>query len=300
MNLAQVLLDVLLPIFLIFGIGYYLGIKKTPEPRSIAQASIYVLLPALIFTSFIDKDVLSSLAITGVYVGVFTGCMYGVAVVVTRLLRFDRKLQSAFLLSVLFTNSGNFGVPFCAFAFGEEGMMNALAYMMYSSVVIYTLAVYFASRGNSSFRQSFSNIFKVPLIYVVVIASVLSYLSVDPPSFFMAPITLLGSAAIPVAMLLLGIQLSRTTLHHESKPLLLSNILRLCLSPLVGMGITSLMGVEGVLRSVLIVEGSMPTAVNSALIAIEFESEPGFVSSAVLTSTLLSVFTLTALLLYLT
>ena len=300
MNLAQVLIDVLLPIFLIFGIGFVLGKKKNPDTRSIAHMSIYILLPSLVFTSFLNGDVLSSLAVTGVYITVFTGLMYIISVVLCRVLKFDRTLESAFLLSVLFTNAGNYGVPLCTFAFGEEGMVNALAYMMYSSVILYTFAVYIASRGSWSVTESFRKIFTIPLIYAVVAASVFSYFSITVPSFVVKPLTLLGSAAIPVAMVLLGVQLSRTHIQRDYKPLLLSNVIRLVLSPLVGILITNVMGVEGVLRSVLILESSMPTAINSALIAIEFDAKPGYVSTVVLISTVLSIFSLTALLLYLT
>ncbi|KYK36076.1 MAG: hypothetical protein AYK19_09665 [Theionarchaea archaeon DG-70-1] len=300
MNLAQVLVDVLLPIFLIFGVGFILGKRKNPDPRPIAHVSIFVLLPSLVFTSFLREDILGSLALTGVYITAFTVFMYVLSVVTCKLLKFDRALQSAFLLSVLFTNSGNYGVPLCTFAFGEEGMVNALAYMTFGSVIMYTLAVYVASRGTCSMRDSFKNIFAIPLIYAVVIASVFSYFHVSVPSFLVKPITLLGSAAIPVAMVLLGIQLSRTEVQKAYKPLVLSIVFRLLLSPFVGILITELMGVHGVLRSVLILESSMPTAVNSALIAIEFDAKPGYVSTVVLISTVLSIFSLTALLLYLT
>jgi len=300
MNLAQVLVDVLLPIFLIFGVGFILGKRKNPDPRPIAHVSIFVLLPSLVFTSFLREDILGSLAVTGVYITTFTVFMYVLSVVTCKLLKFDRALQSAFLLSVLFTNSGNYGVPLCTFAFGEEGMVNALAYMTFGSVIMYTLAVYVASRGTCSMRDSFKNIFAIPLIYAVVIASVFSYFHVSVPSFLVKPITLLGSAAIPVAMVLLGIQLSRTEVQKAYKPLVLSIVFRLLLSPFVGILITELMGVHGVLRSVLILESSMPTAVNSALIAIEFDAKPGYVSTVVLISTVLSIFSLTALLLYLT
>lgn len=300
MNLAQVLIDVLLPIFIIFGIGYVLGKKKNPEPRHIAHMSIYILLPSLVFASFLEKDILSNLAVTGVYILLFTCTMYVLSVIVCKLVKFEKKLESGFLLSVLFTNSGNYGVPLCTFAFGVEGTANALAYMMYGSVIMYTLAVYIASRGSSSVKESFTNIFRIPLIYAVVIASVFSYYHVDVPSFIGKPISLLGSAAIPVCMVLLGIQLSRTNMHKAYKPLVLSSVLRLCVSPIVGIVLTYVMGVEGLLRSILIIESSMPTAVNSALIAIEFDAEPGFVSSAVLTSTVLSIGSLAVLLLYLT
>ncbi len=299
MNLAHVFIDVLLPIFLIFGVGFLLGKRKNPEPQPIAHVSIYVLLPSLVFVSFLDKDILSSLAVTGVYIVLFTGIMYVLAAIVCRILKFDRTLESGFMLAVLFTNSGNYGVPLCTFAFGEEGMINALAYMMYGSVIMYTFAVFIASRGKLNVKESFINIFKIPLVYAVVIAGVCSYYAVNVPSFVSVPLDLLGSAAIPVAMVLLGIQLSRTSMHSEFNPLLVSNVFRLCVSPLVGILLTHVMGVEGLLRSVLIIECSMPTAVNSALIAIEFDAEPGFVSSAVLTSTVLSIFSVAALLVYL-
>lgn len=300
MNLAQVFVDVLLPIFLIFGVGFLLGKKKDPESRSIAHLSIYVLLPCLVFTSFLDGDVLSSLAVTGVYIVVFTGIMYVLSVVTCRILQFDRTLESAFLLSVLFTNAGNYGVPLCTFAFGEEGTVNALAYMMYGSVIMYTLAVYIASRGNWSAHESVKNIFSIPLVYAVCLAVAFSYFSVEVPSFIVKPLTLLGSAAIPVAMVLLGIQLSKTEMHRAYKPLVLSTLFRLILSPFVGIVLTELMGVEGVLRSVLILESSMPTAINAGLIAIEFDAKPGYVSTVILVSTILSIGSLAVLLLYLT
>jgi len=300
MNLAQVLIDVLIPIFLIFGIGVLLGKKKNPDPRPIAHLSIYILLPSLVFISFLNGNIMNKLAVIGVYILSFTGIMYILSVIICKIFHFDRPLESAFLLSVLFSNHGNYGVPLCTFAFGEEGMTNALAYMMYGSVIMYTVAVYIASRGQSNMRESFSNIFKIPLIYAVVAALIITYTQTTVPSFIEKPLSLLGSAAIPVAMVLLGIQLSHTTLQRSYGSLALSTLVRLVLSPLVGIVLTAVMGVDGVLRSVLILESSMPTAINSALIAIEFKAKPGFVSTVVLVSTIFSVISLSVLLLYLT
>ena len=165
---------------------------------------------------------------------------------------------------------------------------------------MYTAAVYIASRGTSTMRESFSNIFKIPLIYALIAAILITYTGKSIPLFIEKPISLLGSAAIPVAMVLLGIQLSHTQVQKTYKPIALSTVFRLVLSPLVAIVLTSLMGVSGLLRSVLILESSMPTAINSTLIAIEFDAKPGFVSTVVLVSTIFSVISLSVLLLYLT
>jgi predicted permease len=55
------------------------------------------------------------------------------------------------------------------------------------------------------------------------------------------------------------------------------------------------LGIDGLLRNVLVVESAMPTAVNSLIIAVEYDANPDFVSAAVLSSTLLSIVTLSIL-----
>ena len=72
--------------------------------------------------------------------------------------------------------------------------------------------------------------------------------------------------------------------------------LRLLVAPMLAAIVTSISGLSGLERQVIIVESAMPTAVVTSLFALSFESEPEFVSGAVLFSTLVSPLTLTVVL----
>jgi len=72
-----------------------------------------------------------------------------------------------------------------------------------------------------------------------------------------------------------------------------SAAIRLVGGPLAGLGIIHMLGISGLAAQVLLIGSAVPTAVNTALLSIEFESESDFASQAVLCSTLASVATAT-------
>ena len=73
----------------------------------------------------------------------------------------------------------------------------------------------------------------------------------------------------------------------------LSNVIRLLLSPAIAFAIVTLLGIEGIIAQVIVIAMGAPTAVNVALMSIEYDNKPEFASQAVLTSTVLSAVTLT-------
>ena len=73
---------------------------------------------------------------------------------------------------------------------------------------------------------------------------------------------------------------------------LLSNMLRLAIGPLLGFLVVWMLGIEGLTAKALILSCAVPTSLNSVLLAIEYENEAEFSSQAVFTSTLFSMFTI--------
>jgi predicted permease len=224
----------------------------------------------------------------------FSAVLLALSVGVSRLFSFDKTQTSAFHLSNCFLNASNYGVPFCLLAFGQEGMNIALIYVVGSSIMLYTLAIYIASRSRHGVAEAAKNIFKMPLIYAFLLAIAVNRFSIPIPDIITKPVDMLGTAAIPVNILLLGIQLEKTKIS-ASVTILSSNLIKLCCAPLLAYGLTLALGIDGLLRNVLVVESAMPTAVNSLIIAVEYDANPDFVSAAVLSSTLLSIVTLSIL-----
>jgi predicted permease len=77
-------------------------------------------------------------------------------------------------------------------------------------------------------------------------------------------------------------------------------VLSLIVAPLVALGLTSVLGLSGPARQAGVILASMPVAVVTTILALEFEIAPSFVTSAVFVSTLLSPLTLTPLIAFLT
>jgi hypothetical protein len=67
----------------------------------------------------------------------------------------------------------------------------------------------------------------------------------------------------------------------------------------VALGLTAVLGITGAARQSAVILSSMPVAVITTILALEFDLEPEFVTSAVFLSTIASPLTLVPLIAYL-
>ena len=115
----------------------------------------------------------------------------------------------------------------------------------------------------------------------------------------MRPVQMLSDAAIPMMLIILGTQLQRAAISHKRTAVAVAAALSLVLSPFLGIGLCSLLGLTGAARQAAIVLSAMPAAVITTVIAVEFHLDPAFVTSVVFVTTILSPFTLVGLIAYL-
>jgi predicted permease len=100
-------------------------------------------------------------------------------------------------------------------------------------------------------------------------------------------------------MLVLGMQLERAAIPERPLLVVLATVLTLVVTPLLALGLVQLMGLSGAARQAAVIEASMPTAVVTTILALEYEIAPAFVTGTVFLSTLLSPFTVTLLIAFL-
>ena len=290
----------ILPIFLIAGVGYLLARFLDASVKTLAHVVFYALVPCLVF----------NLLVTSKMTGGQFGRMAAMAVLVTAAMglvgrlaavpfRMSRPELSAFLLVVMFSNSGNYGLPVVLFAFGQEALSHATVYFVTGSVMTYTVGVFLAAAGRRSVRSALVGIAKVPHLYAVAVAVVVVWTGMKIPLAIMRPVGLLSEAALPLMVLVLGMQLERATLPDRPALVAVAVGLSLIVAPLVALGLASLLGLSGAARQAGVGLASMPVAVVTTILALEFDVAPAFVTSAVFASTLLSPLTLTPLIAYL-
>ena len=300
-NMLRLFADNLLPILLVAGIGYIAGKWLNVDARSISRVVFYLFSPCLLFdllttSKFEAGDMLRMVGFTVasvLTVGIITWLL-------GRLLKLERKMLAAVLLCTLTINAGNYGMSLNLFAFGEEALAYASLFFVTTAILTYTLGVTIASLGRASLADSLRDLLKIPVVYVVPLALIFMYLNWELPLPLGRSVALLGDAAIPGMLLVLGLQLQNN--HHrirDVRALLLATGMRLLGGLGVGLLLAAAFGLGGMAYKAGVLESSMPTAVLSTILATEYEAEPAFVTTAVFTTTLLSPLTLTPLLLIL-
>ena len=200
-------------------------------------------------------------------------------------------MTSAFLLVVMFSNSGNYGLPVVLFAFGQEALAHATVYFVANAVATYSLGVFLASAGRRSVGQAARGVLKVPAVWGVVAAGVVLGLGLQLPPAVMRPVELLSGAALPTMLLVLGMQLERGAWPERPGLVALAGMLALVVTPILALGASHLLGLTGVARQAAIVQSGMPSAVLTTILALEFDVAPSFVTACVLMSTLASPIT---------
>jgi predicted permease len=299
-GLINLFIDNLFPVLLIAAVGVVVRRVLKLDPRPLSEVTFHVFIPALVFSVLVSTQVavldVLKMVVLSTSVMVLVGLVgFGLG----RVLDLRSKQVAALLLVVGFMNAGNLGLAVTQFSFGDEALIWATVFFVTLAMLTNSVGVYIASVGVSSAREALIGLTRVPVIYAILLALLLRGLGWDVPLPLMRAIDLVGAAAIPIMLVILGMQVARIKLP-DSKVLLSAAIgLRLVVSPIIGLGLARWMGMTAVQTQAAVLEAAMPAAVLDTMLAVKFDLEPDFVAAAVLFSTLLSPFTLTPLIAYL-
>ncbi|MDI6696996.1 MAG: AEC family transporter [Anaerolineales bacterium] len=299
-ELLALFLNNLFPVFLIAGAGYLLGRLTGMNPRPFSQVVFYVFTPCLLFSLLTQNQVSSGEILRVISLAAATTLLLGALTwIIARLLRIQRNVLSGVLLTSMFMNAGNFGLPVVYFAFGSLALSYASLYFVSTTILTYTLGVVIASMGSQSFLRATMNLVRVPALYGLILAMLFIATGWQVPAPLERSIRLLADATIPSMLILLGLQLQTASWSDHPVPMTLASGMRLLAGPLLTLALLPLFGLSGAARQAIVLEAAMPTAVTTTLLATEFNAEPSFVSAVVFVTTILTPLTLTPLLAYL-
>jgi hypothetical protein len=294
---VNALLDVLahniVPIFLVAGIGFWLRRSHNVPAKPVSTVVFNAFSPALVFVSLVNSQLPAAELVGLLFFALLTILlMGGLAVVIGRIMRLPRADIVTLLLVVMFVNGGTYGLTLNQLRYGDEGLSRAVVYFVVSTMLVYTLGVFVASMGRSSFRGSLARLAKVPAIYAVVLAVVVYLLEISVPAPLMSALEIAAAGAIPAMIVVLGMNMADMDGLASWRLALPAVSLRLLVAPLLAVFIAGLLGLSGLSYSTSVIEASMPTAVITTVIATEYELQPPVVTSIVVLSTLLSPITL--------
>lgn len=294
----MIVVQTVLPVFIVTAIGYMVGKAVPINAKPISFLAVYVLSPSLFFHSLVNTS------ITGpeflqimIFIALLTISIVLLVRLWARITSMSTLTERSVMLSTVFPNSANFGLPIVLYTFGTAGFERGIIFAVLQNLLQNTLGVYLASNSHLNARESLLNMLRMPGFWAMVLGLGLKALRVAPPDIIMNPLKLIGQAAIPVTLLTLGIQLAKVKLGAE--PLLVggSSVIRLVGSPLIGILILTLFFDPSILTSkVILLQSACPIAVTTTMLAIQFDARPEIVSNAALITTVVSIITISVLL----
>lgn len=204
---------------------------------------------------------------------------------------------------IIFGNVGYMGYPVMASIFGDEGVFYTALFNIPFNFLMMSLGIYLMTRKDEEEGakrvkpQSRLERWKVlvnPGIMATFTGFTMFVLSIEIPGPLFRAMDTLGEATTPLAMIIIGANLSRVSLGSvfKEKAFYGISLLRLILIPGFLYGLLTLFGAEGFLLTVPVLVFSMPAAANAVVFAVMYEGDADFAAKGVFFTTLCSAVTL--------
>jgi predicted permease len=194
-----------------------------------------------------------------------------------------------------YVNSANLGIPVVLDVLGNASFLTEV---LLFQVLIVTPAILIALDHASGRQWSVKRLATLPLRNPVIIGLVLgalcSVIGWSPPDLIFAPLKTLGAAAVPTALIALGISLTVRDgrLDGETGEVWTLSALKLLLQPLIALGAGLALGLGHDTLLVVVVCAALPTAQNTFIFAQEHGQAESVARRTVIVSTALSMATL--------
>ncbi|MGH1430300.1 MAG: AEC family transporter [Neptuniibacter sp.] len=262
------------PLVAIVTVGFLYARKFKPDMSVANQLNIDVFTPALIFAvlsaeSF-DLILYQDLAIGAAVIVLGSGLLL---LPICKLLSVHPK---TFIPPMMFSNSGNLGIPLIILAFGEQALPAAVVLFLVENVLHFTVGIYILDH-----RTKLYNLLKMPMIVATILGLIWSSFDLHLPKAAHTFIEMLGQIAIPLMLFSLGVRMLSVDLSNWKV-----GTLGAVLCPISGIAIALLvqqiMPLTETQFAYLVVFGALPPAVLNYMIAERYKQEPQQVASIVL------------------
>ncbi len=308
------LLAVLLAALLGYGAGrarlLTYGAPGSDAARVLSNAALYVFVPALLFrtTARIDYAHMPWRIIAAYFIPVLA---IAFLVYAWHHVRRGTEAPRAAVpatraMSVAFGNSVQLGIPMATALFGEEGLaihiplvsLHALTLLSVLTVLVeLDLARATHGRGGlGSMRRALATTLRNTLLHPVllpVFAGLAWYLLGLPiPAFMDEVLVMLGSAVVPLCLVLIGVSLAQYGIEGHWRGATLATIGKLFVLPAAVLVTARFgFGLTGLPLAVLVMMAALPVGTNALLFAQRYGVLEGEATAAIVTSTVAFVAT---------
>lgn len=297
------------PMVIIIGIGFLLGQTKILGPdfvREENRLNYHIGFPLLLFCSTATADLrtlfdwkLVAYALTSVLL--IAAASYFFFGKIT-----DSRKQGALTTTAFRSDILLFAVYISNRLYGESGIALAAMLTAFISPTVTILSILILDRLDDtsdhslSFSDTIKRVMKNPFVITVLIGILYNYSGLPFPSVIQKPLSDIGSVAIPLSLLSIGVQSDFRSMAKDRGLLALGVLTRLAAVPVIFLSGAVLLGFRGSSLCCLFAQYAAPAATSCYTFARQMNSDSSLTGSIVVFSTLFSAATIFAGLLILT
>ncbi|HLR12430.1 MAG TPA: AEC family transporter [Burkholderiaceae bacterium] len=280
----SILLNIVLPVLAITAMGHAYGRREAsaPDMEFINRVNINLFCPALIFSSLTMYPVNLGDAWALVLGGVLVVLLPGLLLLAYRPAGVD---QPPYLLSGMFRNTGNVGIPLMMLAYGRELLGDIVLLFVLSNSLHFSLGLFLISGRSNRWLW-----IRSPNLWASILGLSLTSLDVQIPDFINITVEMAGQVTIPLMLFSLGVRLSQGKITQVGLALKI-NAMYLLTGALSLPLILWWLPLTTDWARMIILSGLLPPAVLNYLLCEQYRAQPALMANVVLVGNLFSVVT---------
>ncbi|MFA6145462.1 MAG: AEC family transporter [Sulfurimonas sp.] len=275
-------------LFIAVGFGAKWTFKEKIDDRTITLLSVYFLQIFLTFWGLLKRPIDTQLLFAPSLYLAITLLSLLLMIPLSKILFSDTKERSIATVAALIGNTGNLGIPLGIALFGEESVPYLTLINLVNVFVVYTIGVFYYSRGEFSIRQSLLNIIKLPVLWAAMVAIALNLVGYVP-SVAMDKTLMMGAyASITMQLVLFGIYLYGIKLTEINIRLTVwVSVTKFILIPLIALVVLKMVEMDPMVKGILFLELVVPLAVANVNLASLYNCSPRTVTVQVFITSVL-------------
>ncbi|GEM_PF-1515704 len=296
----MLILNGILPVFIIIGLGYFLKKKKIMDDsieNFINNLAYYLILPCMIFSSIYDAHLINIIGyikiITGLYIVIALTFFLSLFIFKNQ----DEKKKRSLVTTSFRTNIAYIGFPIILNFYGQNGLAEIAiitGFIAPFTIILSNAYLSLTSSKKISNENWSSVILKDPLVVTSIIALIFSYYKIWLPKFLLNTINLLSDMGSPLMLLAVGAGLKIIVIKNDKFILAMSSIIKLIIMPFFSFLI---------FRYLIIIKNStdfgiavltlaFSTALASYVVVKKYDADAEICAAAITFSTVVSIFTI--------
>lgn len=276
------------------------GFIKSEAQTHLVNLILNITLPLMLINSICSNEITADSLQLTIEVLVFSSVYFMlagiVAAILVRMFRV-RNLNDKGVYKIIFTsiNTGFMGLPITLAVFGEEAVYYMALHNIVLNVVLYFFCVIQLNNGikKGAVKKTLKKLLN-PCIIGAVLGVVLLFAGAEIPEYIAGIMKSVGDVTIPVAMMVVGIQLAdgRITDCFRNGKLVIFSVVTMLVWPVLVLIILKFIPMAGILKIVFTLGAALPPATTiSALAAYEGRNYK-LAADGIIVTTLMSVVTI--------